>query len=161
MRRFLVTSMLGLLLGTSPAFAAEADTVVAPVAPVLSLSAASLAEARLPVVTTPRRVQGAARPSLLPALYVGSAVLQGYDAYSTLTALKGGATEANPMMKAVTKSPAAFVAVKAGVTAASILAAEHLWKNHNRVGAIVTMIASNSFMAYVAAHNARVIGRLQ
>ena len=33
------------------------------------------------------------RPLLLPALYAGSAILQGYDAYSTMSALKAGGIE--------------------------------------------------------------------
>jgi hypothetical protein len=39
------------------------------------------------------------RPSMLPGLYATSAALQGYDAFSTLNALKNGGQEANPFMK--------------------------------------------------------------
>jgi hypothetical protein len=46
------------------------------------------------------------------------------------------------------------------VTAASILAAEQLWKGNHRAGAIGLMIASNVMMGMVAAHNARVLSSL-
>jgi hypothetical protein len=98
---------------------------------------------------------------VLPSLYIASAGLQAYDAYSTLSALKLGGVEQNPFMKGITKSPAAFIAVKAGVTAASIVAAEKLWRDNKRWGAIGLMIASNSLMAIVAAHNASVVSRLR
>lgn len=44
--------------------------------------------------------------------------------------------EANPVMKTVTKSPIAFVALKATVAATSIMAAEKMWKSGNRTGAV-------------------------
>ena len=49
----------------------------------------------------------ASRPTILPALYAGSALLQAYDAYSTLKALNLGAVEANPVAKGVVGNPAA------------------------------------------------------
>ena len=102
-----------------------------------------------------------ARPSILPALYAGSAVLQAYDAYSTLKALNLGAVEANPIAQGVVGNPALFIGVKAAVAAASIMAAEKMWKNHHKVAAIATMVATNSIMAMVAANNAKVISSLQ
>jgi hypothetical protein len=59
------------------------------------------------------------------------------------------------------KSPAAFVAMKASVTAASIMAAERLWKGHHRMGAIGLMVASNVIMGVVAANNARVLSTVR
>ena len=103
----------------------------------------------------------AARPSILPALYAGSAILQAYDAYSTLKALNLGAVEANPIAQGVVGNPALFIGVKAAVSAASILVAEKMWKNHHKVAAIATMVATNSIMAMVAANNAKVISSLQ
>src|SRR5262245_12939171 len=61
------------------------------------------------------------RPWPLPILYGSSAFLNAYDAYLTLTGLEAGASEANPFMKTITKSPAAFIAVKDGCTAAWIV----------------------------------------
>jgi hypothetical protein len=65
------------------------------------------------------------------------------------------------MMSGITKNPAAFVAMKAGVTTASIMAAERLWKTNHRMGAIGLMIASNAMMGVVAAHNSRVLSTLK
>jgi hypothetical protein len=166
MRRLIAATILGAAL-SSPAFAADAnDTTTTSLA---TASASAIAAASVGAsTTTAANADGAVapvfrfgRPSLLPALYATSAALQGYDTYSTLTALKRGAREANPMMKSITKSPAAFVAMKAGVTTASIMAAEQLWKNNHRAGAIGLMLASNVMMGMVAANNSRVLSTLK
>jgi hypothetical protein len=164
MRRLLVATLLGAALST-PAFAA--DPVDAP-APALTLAPATIAAAAA-AATTSNAIDLAPRtspfeyrrPSLLPALYATSAALQGYDAYSTLSALKNGAHEANPVMGGLVKNPAAFVAMKAGVATASIMAAERLWKSNHRMGAIGLMVASNAMMGIVAAHNSRVLSTLR
>jgi len=96
------------------------------------------------------------RPLALPPLYTAFAALQVYDVYSTLKGVKSGAVEANPITTGVAAHPAAFFAVKASVTAASIYAAERLWRDHHREQAIAIMVASNSVMAIVAARNAAV-----
>lgn len=161
MRGVLMSSVMTLML-TSSAYAAE-DTPVMALTP--AISAMALAEGAQQVVRSETlfRVERprTARPLLLPSLYVASAGLQAYDAYSTLNALKLGGVEQNPFMKGITKNPAAFIAVKAAVTTASIVAAEKLWRDNNRWGAIGLMIASNSLMAIVAAHNASVVSRLR
>jgi uncharacterized protein DUF5658 len=159
MRRTLVGSLVGLLLMTSSAFAAD-DTTTTTVTPAIAAAATALARPDLTVNFAPR-IATPHRPLVLPGLYASSAFLQGYDAYSTLTALKHGGTEANPLMKGVTKSPVAFIGLKAGVTMMSIMAAERMWKDDNRLGAVLTMVASNSFMAMVAAHNAAVLQRVK
>jgi hypothetical protein len=97
------------------------------------------------------------RPSVLPALYVSLAALQGYDAYSTLRVVKQGAVEVNPMMRGVVGHPAAFIVVKSAATFASIYAAERLWRKDHRVTAIVLMAATTGTMAVLAAHNASVL----
>jgi len=97
------------------------------------------------------------RGAVLPTLYVSLAGLQAYDVYATTTGLRRGAVEANGVMKNVAGNPAAMWAVKAGVTTATIVIAEQLWKQHRRTAAIVTMIASNGLMAVVAARNASVL----
>jgi len=61
------------------------------------------------------------------------------------------------MMKTVVQNPVVFVALKTGVTVTAILAAEHLWKNHNRTGAVALMIATNVIMGVVAVHNTRAV----
>jgi hypothetical protein len=100
------------------------------------------------------------RPALLPALYASNVVLQALDAHSTLTALKQGAREANPMMQGVAGNPTALIAVKAGAAAGTIYFAEKLWRR-NRVAAIALMAAVNGVSAIVVAHNYKVASRLR
>jgi hypothetical protein len=101
------------------------------------------------------------RPWPLPALYGSSAFLQGYDAYLTLTALKRGASEVNPILKPLSGEPVAFIAVKAGLTAASFVGAERLWKDNHRMSAVALMLASNAMMVVVTAHNNAVLQRIK
>ncbi|MGC4082574.1 MAG: DUF5658 family protein [Vicinamibacterales bacterium] len=164
MRRLLCATILGAAL-ISPAYAADADDAKTPA---LSVTPAMLAAAVTPAPAPAanadlgtRSTFKYGRPSMLPALYATSAALQGYDAYSTLTALKSGGVEANPLMKSVVKNPAVFVALKAGVATTSILAAEKMWKRGNRMGAIGVMVASNVMMGVVAAHNSKVLSTLR
>jgi hypothetical protein len=93
------------------------------------------------------------RPSILPGLYVSLAGLNAYDAFSTLRGVSNGAKEANGAMQGVAHTPTAMWAVKGGITAGSILAAEHLWKSGHRAHAVALMVASNGMMVAVAAHN--------
>ena len=163
MRRTIAASFLAILLVAAPALAADTDAKT----PALDTTAAVAAAARASTDTQPTpdfssRIEARLRrPMALPTLYVASAGLQGYDAYSTLTALKQGGVEANPLMKNVVKHPAVFVALKASVAATSIMAAERMWKNGNRLGAVSVMVASNVAMGFVAANNARVLARLK
>ena len=108
----------------------------------------------------PVKIGAGRRPSVLPVLYVSFAALQGFDAYSTTAGLARGAHEANSMMRGMAGNSAAFWAVKAGSTAASIWFAERLWKT-NRVGAIVTMVVAYGVMASVATRNASVLKALR
>jgi hypothetical protein len=175
MGRTILASGLSLFLFAVPAFAADpasgaagdkttvsAESVSAQ--PTLSAAiTAEAANASLEVAPRPTIASDwrpVRRPAILPALYVGSALLQAFDAYSTMKAINMGATEANPLMKGAASNPVALIGIKATVTAASILAAERMWKGHNRVGAIATMVVSNGFMAWVAMHNASVMNGL-
>jgi hypothetical protein len=161
MRRTLVGSLVGLLLLSSSVFAADDDTT-ATVTPAMAAAAATLARPDLTAnLNVAPRMAVRRRPLALPSLYAGSVFLQSYDAYSTLSALSNGGTEANPLMKGITKSPVAFIGLKAGVTMMSIMAAERMWKDNNRVRAVLTMVATNGFMAAVAAHNTAVLHRVQ
>ena len=163
MRRLLAVSLAGVLMTASTVFAADQDGT-ATVSPAISAAAVALAP-RLDAAEAMQFVNRwnapKKRPAPLLALYGMSGLLQGYDAYSTLTVLKHGGVEANPVMKAVTKNPAAFIGLKAGMSVMSIMAAERMWKNHNRVGAIATMIISNGLMTAVAANNAKVLSRVR
>jgi Domain of unknown function (DUF5658) len=162
MGRILTVAVMGLMLTTTSVFAADEDGAKS-LAPAISVVATSLAQHPdlASTVNLAAQFKAPRRPMALSSLYAGSAFLQGYDAYSTLTALKSGAVEANPLMKGITKSPAAFMAVKAGMTMASIMSAERMWKNNHRAGAVIMMIASNGMMAAVAAHNASVLQRVR
>ena len=157
MRNLFTAAALGFTLMTAPVFAAEPTPIA---------DAATTAVAALEVPASQAdfrtRVEGRLhRPGALPAMYAASVALQGYDAYSTLTALKAGGVEANPMMKTLTKSPAAFIAIKAGTAALSIMAAENMWKSGHKAAAIGVMVASNIAMSVVAANNARVLSQMK
>ncbi len=120
------------------------------------------AAAAAPAIVVPARVGRAlSRPALLPALYASYAALQAYDVYSTRQALGRGAREANPLMQGVVGNPGAFVALKAGVAAGTILAAERLWKNDRKAAAIGVMVASNVVAGMVASKNARTLRQLR
>lgn len=161
MRRTLVGSLVGLLLLSSSVFAADDDTTTT-VTPAMAAAATTLARPDLTAnLNVAPRIAARRRPLALPSLYAGSVFLQSYDAYSTLSALRNGGTEANPLMQGITKSPVAFIGLKAGVTMMSIMAAERMWKDNNRVRAVLTMVATNGFMAAVAAHNTAVLHRVQ
>ena len=161
MRRFVFATVLGLTMTATSAVAADEETGTT-LTPAVAAAATSLAQHNLAtVINRAAEYRAPRRPFALPALYGGSIALQGYDAYSTLSALKSGASEANPLMNGITRSPLAFVALKAGLTTASIVGAEQLWKDHHRVAAIVMMAASNGMMAAVAAHNNAVLQRVR
>jgi hypothetical protein len=161
----LLTSVLSMLLLTSAsAIAADERPSAALLSPAAVIAAAALADAPQLAVgfnTALNYAPAPRRPLVLPALYAASAGLQAFDAYSTLSVLKLGGVEQNPFMKSVVRNPAAFVAVKAGITVASVAAAERLWRGNHRIGAIGLMVASNAMMGIVAAHNASVLSRLR
>lgn len=173
MARIVLASWLALFLFAVPSFAAdpaaEVTTGQASTARAISATAFSAALATAPAApleAVPTVAQNdwykySRRPSILPVLYVGSALLQGFDAYSTLSATKGGAAEANPLMRSAATNPIVFVGIKAAVTVTSIMAAERMWRNHNRRAAILTMAVSNGMMALVAQHNLSVLSGLQ
>ena len=85
-------------------------------------------------------------------LYVTFGVLQALDVHSTLRAVEAGAVEQNPILRGAVNNPAALIAVKAGVGAATVLIADKL-RTRNRVAAFVVMAAVNSAYATVVAHN--------
>jgi hypothetical protein len=98
------------------------------------------------------------RPASLVPLYVTFASVQALDIHSTFHGLSRGARESNPLMRGMTGSPAAFVAVKAGATAGTIYLAEKIWKR-NRKAAIATMIGANLAYGFVVSHNYSVARR--
>ena len=142
-------TLLSLTMSALPAFAGD-DTVTP--------AAASAATAQ--TAAQMRFGKALARPKALPALYVSYAALQAFDIYSTKQALARGAQEASPLMQGVVGNTGAFIAVKATVAVATIVAAERLWKT-NKVAAIGIMVASNGVAAIVAARNARTLRQLR
>ncbi len=94
------------------------------------------------------------RRGLVP-LFASYAVMQALDVHSTLAAIDRGGVEQNALMAPLVRRPAAFVALKAGMTAAAIVAANRIARN-NRVAAYALMFALNSAYAYVVVHNYRV-----
>ncbi len=87
--------------------------------------------------------------------------MQGYDTYSTLSAIRKGTAEVNPLMMRVAGQPAVFVAIKGATTAGSIYAAERLWRSHRKGAAIALMAVTTGMLAVVAANNASVLRRLR
>jgi hypothetical protein len=120
---------------------------------------ASAPAARPPAVAThPDRdlnvpiEQARQRPPALIPLYASFVALEALDIHSTRRALGSGAVEANPAMRGLTGSSVGIVAVKAAGAAGLIFASEKIWKK-NRAAAVVLMVATNSAMTWVVAHN--------
>jgi hypothetical protein len=100
------------------------------------------------------------RPAVLPALYATLGAMQAWDLYSTSTALKAGAKEANPTAAPFAGNAGSMLGLKAATTASTIFFAERMWKK-NKAGAIVMMVAINGATAAISMHNmhnARVAG---
>ncbi len=174
MRRSLVTLTIGALLVSLPSVAAAQQSSTVGLAGALAatdLATADLAAAiaekaensvSAEVVPAPMIVK-TPRPSgrsSLTALSVAAAALQGLDTYTTMSALKLGAVEANPMMRGAVRNPGVFIAVKASMTAATIFAAQKMWPT-NKVAAIAVLAVSNGVMATVVAHNMSVLRQLK
>src|SRR5262245_31110920 len=149
MARVFLISVVGCLC-TLPAAAQDPASSVRDVpTPVAAAGAAGEAVVAAPPIALPAQK----RPAVLAPLYVSYCALQASDVATTMTALKRGTgREGNPIMGPVVGNPAAFVAVKAGTTAATIWLTERLWKRH-RVAAIATMIGMNAAMGVVVSHN--------
>ena len=143
-RTIAATVALSLTMFAVPAYADDAT--------VTPMSVTGAAPARV--------IEGLSRPAALMGLYASYAALQAYDVYSTKQALARGAREANPLMQGVVGNTGSMVALKIGVGAATIVAAERLWKT-NKAAAIGVMVAGNSVAAIVAARNARTLGQLR
>lgn len=141
-----------------PRLAAAQDTTIAPVTASPLSEPAPLLTAAAP--TAPPQAGGSqltaasrANRGALAPMYVAFGTLQALDIHSTLRAVNSGAgTEQNLVLRGIANNPAALIAVKSGVTAATILLADTLRVRH-RTGALVLMAALNSAFAVVVAHN--------
>ncbi len=169
MRRSLATLCLGALLTSVPNLAAAqqpstvglsgalaaADLAASDLVPAITVSSITADLAR-PVIEVPRPSGRAG----LVSLSVAAAALQGLDAYTTLVALNRGAQEANPMMRGAAGNPAALIAVKSSMTAATIYAAHRLWPR-NKTAAVAVLAISNGLLATVVAHNVSVLRQMK
>ena len=117
--------------------------------------AGALADRPQPSQIQPRPPE---RPRLLIPMYVSFAALQAMDAHSTMKAIDRGYGEVNPLVAPSTRNGAAMAAMKVAVTASVIACTERLWR-HNRVAAVVTMIAVNGAYAAIVANNYRTASR--
>ena len=143
-------AVFGLLLAVAPtATAQESGSVAASTSSSPAAAAGATAAQPAPLLTHVQQK----RPAAMVSLYSGFAAMQALDYVTTTRALSSGAgSEANPLMAPVAGNPAAFLALKAGSVVGVVWAGEKLWKK-NRVGAVVFMVAMDSAMATIAAHN--------
>ena len=159
----LVAAALIVSFTAGPAYAAGNDSTNdygGPLSLAAADSAAVLAADRDWSLALARVSPGMNRPAALPALYASLAALSIYDGYTTSRGLSRGAQEANPIMRGVVGSPAAFWTMKAATSIGPMLVAERLWRR-NRAAAIAVMVLANSLAAVVAANNAHVLGQLR
>lgn len=147
-------AILALALSAAPADAADDATIVLLIDRTKTLTPSPIVWEKVT-----RGDDKVSRPPALVALYGSYAALQAYDVYSTRRALARGAREANPFMQSVVASTPGFVAVKAGVGLATVVASERLWRK-NKAAAIAVMVAANSVSAVVAARNALTLRQL-
>jgi hypothetical protein len=156
-RTVAATLTLTFATAIAPAYAADRDGAVSLNDSVTAVVAADATpvgtDASLPAIHFGQATRG----GLLPTLYVSLAALNALDAYTTSKGLSQGASESNPMMRAVVGNQATLWAVKGGATAGSIFLAERLWRNNRKAQAIAVMVATNGMMAAVSARNASVI----
>ena len=161
-RRFLAALFVSVSAVAAPALAQEPASPAPRVD--LNLSAALPAMAVIPPVlmtaeqlpsrfSEPLRRPGSS--ALMTSLYASTAVMQALDVHSTFSALGNGAREANPFMASASGNKATFIAIKAGVTLSTVLAARNMAKR-NKVAAVLTLVAINSAYAMVVSHNYRV-----
>jgi hypothetical protein len=166
LQRVLVTAALGLGIVPTICRAQESSPPGHTLTPLLGTMPAPLPSAAGDIVVPDERTDlrqppnsravetGSSRLGVFLPLYASFAGLQVLDAHSTLRALNAGGSERNPLLRDIAGRPAALFALKAGVTASTILLTEKL-RVKNRVGAIVLMVALDSAYAMVVVHNYR------
>jgi Domain of unknown function (DUF5658) len=154
MARVILMSVFVCVCALSAAAQEPASSAADSPAPVAVSGGSGATTDAVPAIALPPRK----RPAVLAPLYLSYGVLQVMDVATTTAALTGGAgREGNPAMQRVVEHPVAFVAVKAGSTAATIWVSERMWK-HNRAAAIAVMAGMNVALAVIVRHNAAVAG---
>jgi hypothetical protein len=159
MHGYVVAAIVGFVMMSAPSAFAEDRLVATSISGAFLDTTTSLTLSPDGQTTTGQAVDitRPRRPWPLPALYGSATFLHACDTYLSLSALNAGALELNPVLKPFTNHPVAFIAVKAGLTAASIAGAESLWKNNHRGRAVVLMLLTNAMMVGITAHNAAVL----
>jgi hypothetical protein len=92
---------------------------------------------------------------VLLSLHAATVATQMLDVHSTMRAIKVGGVEANPVMGGLVNNRAAFIGVKAGISAGVIFVTQKVARD-NKIAAIVASAAINSAFVMVARHNYRV-----
>ena len=166
-QRVVVTTALG--LAGLPTICHAQESGAAPRQPTPRLSATSAPslsttngiipadepiDVRQPSISQTAESRPTQRLGVMLPLYASFATLQTLDAHSTMRALQNGGVESNPLLRDFASQPAALFAMKAGVTASTILLTEKL-RSKNRVAAIALMAALDSFYGIVVVHNYR------
>ena len=93
-------------------------------------------------------------------LYGSFAALQALDVHSTLRGIAQGEREINPALQSIANRPMAMMAIKAGITTATIYVNARLAKTAPRT-ALALMIAQNVAYAMIVAHNYRLTPQSQ
>jgi hypothetical protein len=126
--------------------------VMSPAAGVANTATAPSVPDAAPLQLPARPFDGTRRSSLLTSLYASTAITQALDVHSTLSAMKRGGVEGNPMMSGVASHPGALIATKAAVAFGTIFAARQIAR-HNKVAAIAALVGINSAYAMIISHN--------
>ena len=89
---------------------------------------------------------------VLISLQAATVVTQMLDVHSTFQAVNAGGVEANPVMGGLVNNKAAFIGVKAGISA-GIIYVTHKVAKDNKMAAIAASAAINSAYLMIARHN--------
>ena len=92
---------------------------------------------------------------VLISMQAATVVTQMLDVHSTFNAVNAGGVEGNPVMGGLVQNKAAFIGVKAGISAGVIYMTQRVARD-NKVAAIAASAAINSAFLMVARHNYRV-----
>ena len=152
----------------SRTFVVESPAVTSPlpsraVAPLSATMPAAFAISPAPILPAPvEMLERATTPSsskAFPILATTYVALNALDIYTTTKAVSSGrGVEANPILGSVASNPAALTAAKIATTAATLVIAKRLWKEH-KTASIALMVAANIGTGFVVGHNAQVAGR--
>ena len=119
----------------------------------------SLSLERIALLSMPAAPPLSPTPSGRPLYLALTTAFVGLQALDTVTTLHGihhgSAVEANPFVGGLAQHPAAFVAVKSALTAATVVSMNSLSKKHPK-GALIAMLALNAGSAFVVRSNLQI-----